>query len=146
MTQGLRRPNLVVDASAALYIVSGARHAAGLDRFDLVAPPNYPSERTSALAAAIYRGSFPEAALDDLFTRLEDLPVTIIDDGGGHRRAALDLARSLGWAKTYDAEYVALASRLECELLTTDERLARGASRVVRIRHPMSLSTEAEPG
>lgn len=140
------RPKLVIDASAALYIAAGARHAAGVDHFDLLAPPNFPSERTSALAAAIYRGSLPEAALDELFGRLEAMPVTVIDHGGEHRRAALDLARSLGWAKTYDAEYVALAARLSCELLTTDERLARGASRVVRIRHPMSLSTQAETG
>lgn len=139
MTQARARPVLVIDASAALHIVAGARPAPGLDRFDLIAPPNYPSERTSALAAAIFRGSIPDSALDDLFGRLEALPVTVTDEGEVHRRAALDLARSLGWAKTYDAEYVALAVRFQCELLTTDERLARGASRVVRIRRPTSL-------
>lgn len=141
MTLDAPRPNLVIDASAALYVAASARRPQRLDSFDLVAPPNYPSERTSALAAAIYRGAFPEATLDVLFERLEDMPVTIIDDGRVHRRAALDLARSLGWAKSYDAEYVALAIRLDCELLTTDERLARGASRLARILHPLSLST-----
>jgi predicted nucleic acid-binding protein len=139
LTQERARPVLVIDAGAALHIVSAARPAPGLDRFDLIAPPNYPSERTSALAAAIFRGAIPDSSLDMLFARLEDLPVTIADKGKTHRRAALDLARSLGWAKTYDAEYVALAVRFSCELLTTDERLARGASRVVRIRRPTSL-------
>ena len=33
----------------------------------------------------------------------------------------------LGWARTYDAEYVALAARNRCALLTTDARLARRA-------------------
>lgn len=146
MTHDLGRPRLVIDASAALYIAAAAHRPTGLDPFDLVAPPIFPSERTSALAAAIYRGSFPEAALDELFDRLEDMTVNIVDAGRVHRRAALDLARSLGWAKSYDAEYVALAIRLDCELLTTDERLARGASRVARIRNPLSLSTQAEPG
>lgn len=146
MTRDPRRPSLVIDASAALYIAAAARRPTGLDHYDLVAPPNFPSERTSALAAAIYRRSLPEAALHELFDRLEDMTVNIIDDGRVHRRAALDLARSLGWAKSYDAEYVALAIRLDCELLTTDERLARGASRVARIRHPLSMSTQAEPG
>ena len=49
------------------------------------------------------------------------------------------LARSLGWAKTYDAEYVVLARRLECALLTTHSRLARGASRIVQIIAPTSF-------
>lgn len=141
MTQESRPPALVIDASAALYIAASAHRPTRLSGFELVAPPNFPSERTSALAAAVYRGAFPETTLDVLFGRLEDMPVTVIDGGRVHRRAALDLARSLGWAKSYDAEYVALAIRLDCELLTTDERLARGASRVARIRTPLSVST-----
>src|ERR1700730_6438774 len=37
------------------------------------------------------------------------------------------LADELGWAKTYDAEYCALAAILDCRLLTLDGRLRRGA-------------------
>jgi len=40
------------------------------------------------------------------------------------------IADQLGWAKTYDAEYVALASLLECRLVTLDGRLRGGADRL----------------
>ena len=131
---------LVIDASAALYIASAARAIPGLRAFDLVAPPNFPSERTSALSAALYRGEIPGVAGGMVFDRLETMPVTIVDDGSRHRREALDLAKSIGWATTYDAEYVVLARRLSCALLTTDARLERGAGRVVTILRPTSLT------
>jgi predicted nucleic acid-binding protein len=138
----LSHGRLVIDASAALYIASAARAIPGLDTFDLVAPPNFPSERTSALSAALYRGEIPDVAAAIVFDRLEAMPVTIVDGGVQHRREALELAKSIGWAKTYDAEYVVLARRLMCALLTTDARLERGAQPIVSIVRPMSL-TEA---
>lgn len=136
----MSRGRLVIDASAALYVASAARATPGLDDFDLIAPPNFPSERTSALSAAIYRGEIPVLIGERVFDRLEGMPVTIIDDGVEHRRAALELAKSIGWAKTYDAEYVVLARRLGCALLTTDGRLERGVQRIVPVRRPTSLT------
>jgi predicted nucleic acid-binding protein len=60
---------------------------------------------------------------------LEHLPVrTIVDDRVGAE--AWRVAEELGWAKTYDAEYVALAQLLRCRLVTRDERLRRGADRL----------------
>ena len=40
------------------------------------------------------------------------------------------MADELGWARTYDAEYVALARLLDCRVVTADERLRRGADRL----------------
>lgn len=122
--------------STLLWRPSRPRH--WLD-FDLLAPPLFLSERTSSLSAAAFRGSIPERAVIDAFDRLEGLQVEIIDRGRDHRLAALLLARSLGWAKAYDAEYVVLAVHRDCALLTTDDRLARGAGHLVEMIDPRSL-------
>lgn len=55
------------------------------------------------------------------------------------RREAWRIADDLGWAKTYDAEYVALAHILDCRLFTIDDRLRRGAGRLVPIVGPRDL-------
>lgn len=49
------------------------------------------------------------------------------------------MAEELRWAKTYDAEYVALARLEGCRLLTRNERLRRGAARVADCIGPMEL-------
>jgi predicted nucleic acid-binding protein len=51
----------------------------------------------------------------------------------------MDVAEELGWAKTYDAEYVALARLLQCRLVTLDARLRRGADRLGFVIAPSEL-------
>lgn len=60
-------------------------------------------------------------------------------DLSGYGDAAWRLAEDLGWAKTYDAEYVALAQLVDSPLVSIDERLRRGAGHVVRILGPAEL-------
>lgn len=71
-------------------------------------------------------------------TTLTAAPITRRDPHDMLERA-WSIADSLGWAKTYDAEYVALAQILDCPLLTRDARLYRGAGRVARIIGPAEL-------
>ncbi|MCC6617833.1 MAG: hypothetical protein IT341_02200, partial [Chloroflexi bacterium] len=57
----------------------------------------------------------------------------------GLAREAWWVAEELGWAKTYDAEYVALARLRGARLLTRDERLRRSTERVVECIGPTEL-------
>jgi len=54
-------------------------------------------------------------------------------------RRSWSIADEMGWAKTYDAEYVALAELLACRLVTLDARLLRGAARLGFVVSPTEL-------
>jgi predicted nucleic acid-binding protein len=45
----------------------------------------------------------------------------------------------MGWAKTYDANYVALARLRDCRLVTLDARLRRGTGRLGLVVGPTEL-------
>lgn len=128
----------VVDASAAIYLASMADGTI-LERHDCSAPPLMWSESVSALSEAAYRGQLPPDALVPAIERLERLPITSAGGRPEDRRAALEIARALGWAKTYDAEYVALARSLDCALLSIDMRLIQGAARLIEFVGPADL-------
>ena len=130
---------LVVDASAAVHMASMATLPRGLARFDCMAPPLMWSEALSALVEGAFRGEIPATALELLHERFEELPIALAAVDVDHRRTSLRLARSLGWAKSYDAEYIALAQTLECAVLTVDARLTRGAGHLVEMIGPSGL-------
>jgi predicted nucleic acid-binding protein len=129
---------LVVDASVAV-------RAAGVDQGfsrlldpDLRAPALMWSEARAVLRQDMWRGLVRRDDAERAHERLERAPVERhADDGLG--REAWRVADQLGWARTYDAEYVALARLLECPLVTLDLRLVRGAARLVRVTLPTEL-------
>lgn len=129
---------LVLDASVALPACS-ARD--GFDLFDdepLVAPALMWPEARSALHRLAWRGEIARADAVTACRRLEACPVERrAYDGLGPRAWAV--ADELGWAKTYDAEYVALALLLECRLVTLDARLRHGADRLGCVVSPGEL-------
>lgn len=49
------------------------------------------------------------------------------------------IAARHAWAKTYDAEYIALAAAHDIALLTIDQRLQRGVAGLVAIVTPTEL-------
>lgn len=105
---------------------------------ELVAPPLLWSEVRSSLHEAVWRTELdPDRAVAAL-ARLDTAPVALRT----HPRlsvAAWEIADRLGWAKTYDAEYLALASLLKCKVVTVDERLRRGTERLGLVIGPRDI-------
>ncbi len=130
---------LVIDASAAAYIAASARGFQALEAHELHAPPLLWSEVAAAVHQQVWRGVLSKdlgrGALDDLI----EAPIQPSDDQAGLLKEAWAIAERLGWAKTYDAEYVALAVRLDASLLTRDERLRRGVGELIRTADPFDL-------
>jgi predicted nucleic acid-binding protein len=129
---------IVVDASAA---VQACLAAGGFDLFGnerLIAPVLLWSEVASALHEMRWRREISAELADIAFERLLRAPVSRRSPKR-LRREAWRVAEELGWMKTYDAEYVALARMARCRLFTVDARLRRGAGHVVQIVGPGDL-------
>jgi predicted nucleic acid-binding protein len=129
---------LVVDASVAVPACLAEAGFAILGDPDLVAPPLLWSETRSVLHELVWRG---ELTVDDgvaAAAALATCPVRRLEpERLGNE--AWRIADMLGWAKTYDAEYVALALLLDCRLVTVDGRLLRGAERLGVVVRPDQL-------
>jgi predicted nucleic acid-binding protein len=128
----------VIDANVVIQIAISGGDLGPLHGHQLVAPPLIRSEALSALSELVYRGEIPEDAAVRAIHVIAGLPIEL------ERPDALDVdawntARSLGWAKTYDAEYVVLSRMLDLPLVTLDERLRRGAGHLVAMPRPTEL-------
>ena len=111
---------------------------ASLRGHKLVAPQLMVTEASSALHEMAWRGEITKPRAKTMLERLIKAPVEIrMPDG--LIQAAWNVADELGWAKTYDAHYVALAQLLKCRLVTIDERLLRGVARLKIAVRPREL-------
>jgi predicted nucleic acid-binding protein len=130
---------LVVDASVIVQVSLAGGSLGPLAGHELIAPTLLASEVTSILCEMTHRGEVPHEHARVAVGRLGSLPIRYERPDGLAERA-WDLARSLGWAKSYDAEYVALALVHEAPLFTIDERMRRGAGHVVSMPSPADLA------
>lgn len=128
----------VLDASAGLYLASSGRGFAGLAGHDLHAPALFWSECTSAIRQKLWRGEISRQLADRSMAALMEAAVERHHERELYVRAS-QIAERAGWAKTYDAEYVALAELLSSPLITRDERLRRGAGRIVSVVTPAAI-------
>jgi predicted nucleic acid-binding protein len=129
---------LIIDASVA---VAASYSADGFEEFGderLLAPALLWSEARSALHELLWRREITREDAERAHARLERSPI----ERSRHRRLGQEAWRvgdELGWAKTYDAEYVALAGLLGCRLVTLDARLRRATARLGFVVAPSDL-------
>jgi predicted nucleic acid-binding protein len=132
---------LVCDASLAVElsldrIGEQAVNALG----ELIAPPLLWSEVPSVLHELAFRGEISEELAEQALRRFLEGRLRIVERRpDGLTRRAWQLAGHFGWAKTYDAEYLATAELLACQLVTVDARLRRGVERLGYVRTPDEL-------
>jgi predicted nucleic acid-binding protein len=129
---------LVIDASVAAPAAISGRWPEPFAGHELIAPSLLWSEATAAIRQQEYR---KEIAADLATRAIRWLEATPIDAYASATliAAAQQLARRMGWAKSYDAEYVVLAQRQDAALLSLDARLVRSVSRLVRVVAPGDL-------
>ncbi len=119
---------LVIDASAASNACLAETGFATYRSEELVAPPLLWSEVRSTLHEAVWRKELAANRALDALEKLGAAPIAARAPGALSRKA-WEVADQLGWAKTYDAEYIALALLLRCRMVTLDDRLRRGTDR-----------------
>ena len=129
---------LVVDASLIVTWCLGAGELETLVPGARCAPALMWSEARSVLHEQAWRGQLDPDETAHARTRLASADVERAAPAGLGDEA-WRIADELGWARTYDAEYLALASLLDCRLVTVDGRLRRGADRLGFVVGPTEL-------
>jgi predicted nucleic acid-binding protein len=118
----------VVDCGVALRLASEEIEVAA--EHELLAPTLLRSQTLSAMHQAVHAGEIPPNVALDRLTRIWAMPIRLLGDAVLRRRA-FDLAEQLGWAETYDAEYLALTQLQADAFITLDAELARRAEGIV---------------
>jgi predicted nucleic acid-binding protein len=118
----------VVDCGVVLHLATEGIEVPA--EHELLAPTLLRSQTLSGLHEAVHRGEITEAVALERLARIQALPIRLLGDAV-LRRNAWQIADRLGWAETYDAEYVAL-TRLQADaFVTLDAELARRVQGIV---------------
>ena len=120
----------VVDAGAVIHLASEGIQVAS--KHELLAPTLLRSQVLSALHEAVHRGELTADVARERLRLINRTPIRLLGDAVLRRRA-WEVADQLGWASTYDAEYVALTLLQAEALVTLDPELARRVKGIVAI-------------
>jgi predicted nucleic acid-binding protein len=118
----------VVDASAVLRLASEEVEIPA--RHELLAPTLIRSQTLSALHEAVQRGELRADVARERLARIGRMPIRLLGDAVLRRRA-WEVADQLGWASTYNAEYIALTQLQADAFITLDAELARSVEGMV---------------
>jgi predicted nucleic acid-binding protein len=118
----------VVDASAILHLASEQLEIPA--EHELLAPTLIRSQTLSALHEAVQRGELPADVARERLARIGRMPIRLLGDAVLRRRA-WEVADQLGWASTYNAEYIALTQLQADVFITLDAELARSVAGTV---------------
>ena len=128
----------VVDCGVVIHLASERIEVRA--EHELLAPTLLRSQTLSSLHEAVHAGEIPpDVALDQL-TRIWAMPIRLLGDAVLRRRA-WDVAEQLGWAETYDAEYVALTQLQADAFVTLNTELASRVEGIVPTATIESLQT-----
>jgi len=97
---------------------------------ELLAPTLLRSQTLSRLHEAVHAGELDPEVARERIARVSALPIRLLGDAVLRRRA-WEVADELGWAETYDAEYIALTHLQADAFVTLDPELARTVEDVV---------------
>jgi predicted nucleic acid-binding protein len=125
----------VLDAVLGEGLGQWSQLLAALESTDgkLAAPELLWSEVTSVLHEASWRGRLQPREAEEALQLVLAAPIAVRRPRDLRVRAWA-IADRLGWSRTYDAEYCALAELLGCELVTADRRLRAAGERLGYVR------------
>jgi predicted nucleic acid-binding protein len=118
----------IVDAGAVLQLAAEGFEVPASHQ--LLAPTLLRSQTLSALHEAVQRGDLPADVARERLARVGRMPIRLLGDAVLRRRA-WEMADQLGWASTYNAEYVALTQLQGDALVTLDADLPRSVKGIV---------------
>jgi predicted nucleic acid-binding protein len=118
----------VVDCGVVLHLASEGIEVPA--EHELLAPTLLRSQTLSALHEAVHRGELTEEVAQERLARIQGIPIRLLGDAV-LRRNAWKIADQLGWAETYDAEYLALTKLQADAFVTLDAELARRVEGIV---------------
>lgn len=118
----------VVDTSAVIQMADEGFVVA--EEHELLAPTLLRSQALSSLHEMVQRGELPAEVASDRLAYIGRLKMRFLGDAV-LRKVAWEVADELGWASTYDAEYIALTKLQADALVTLNPELERSAKKFV---------------